>query len=406
MADEAAAAAAAATIGEEALLPAVVAPVEEEEVPVVPVVAQAEAAEPAAPATKKRPELTAERRLVENKKRCDRRSALAARKKDAVVAEERQRAAAQQAVAVAEAKAAAIQEHAMLIYGHNALAQSYATGAGTASAGSSGSSVSRPLPPRSTAPSTAPFGYPPVPYEPMMAGRFLYPPRDGSPEVGESMTGPSPSSIDLNRAPAMHSKAPKPMPAAALGGARALLDEMSAEFVPPSVRTTATMQAPPSYPPSMPTTMAPPSTHPAPAAVAIDLEDNIVHGGSMNIDDEPLFVDELTQAAAAQARTRRVSKRTSNYTELEDKMIVEAWLAIGQDPLKGAEQKGGAFWRRIFDYFHEHRRYGENRFDSDRNELSIQKRWGTIQAECNKFQGAYDHVKRLPVSGIGVKDLV
>ena len=87
-------------------------------------------------------------------------------------------------------------------------------------------------------------------------------------------------------------------------------------------------------------------------------------------------------------------------------MLVEGWLAIGQDPLTGAEQKGTAFWRRIHDYFHEHRRYGVHKFESDRNECSIQKRWETIQAECNKFQAAYDHVKRVPVSGIGVKDLV
>ncbi|KAK1664075.1 hypothetical protein QYE76_052234 [Lolium multiflorum] len=39
------------------------------------------------------------------------------------------------------------------------------------------------------------------------SGRYAYPSRDGSPEVGESMTGPSPSSIDLIRAPA-NSKGP------------------------------------------------------------------------------------------------------------------------------------------------------------------------------------------------------
>src|SRR4051812_881406 len=101
---------------------------------------------------------------------------------------------------------------------------------------------------------------------------------------------------------------------------------MSNEFGLPSLQTTGTMQAPPSCPPTMPTTMGPSSTHLAPPAAAIDIEeeDDNVHGGTMNIDGESLFNDELTQAAAAQARTRRVSKRTSNYTELEDKMIVEA----------------------------------------------------------------------------------
>jgi hypothetical protein len=99
----------------------------------------------------------------------------------------------------------------------------------------------------------------------------------------------------------------------------------------------------------------------------------------MNINQEPLFGDELTQAAAAQARGRRLSKRTSNYTQLEDRMLVDAWFTFEQDPLTGAEQKGATFWRRIHDYFHEHRRYEEERFDNDRNKFSLQKRWGTIQ---------------------------
>nr|XP_051229468.1 glutathione S-transferase T3-like [Lolium perenne] len=114
----------------------------------------------------------------------------------------------------------------------------------------------------------------------------------------------------------------------------------------------------------------------------------------------------LTQAAAAQARARRVSKRTANYTEKEDKVLVDGWLTIGQDALTGAEQKGTAFWRRIYEYFHEHRKYGQEPFESDRSEISLQKRWGAIQTECNKFQAAYDHAKRVPVSGMGMKDLV
>jgi hypothetical protein len=105
----------------------------------------------------------------------------------------------------------------------------------------------------------------------------------------------------------------------------------------------------------MPTTMPYPSTEQAPPPPCIDIEeDTNGHPGTINIDQELLFGDELTQAAAAQGRGRRVSKRTSNYTHQEN----DTWLTIGQDPLTGAEQKGTAFWRRIHDYFHEHRRYG------------------------------------------------
>jgi hypothetical protein len=216
------------------------------------------------------------------------------------------------------------------------------------------------------------------------------------------MTGPSPSSIDLNRAPA-NSKGPKNLEAAAMAGARNLFDDMSAA----RAQSPSTVQAPPSFAQTMPTTLPYPSTQQAPQPPPIDTQEGTTAGpGSINIAEEPLFGEALTQAAAAQARARRVSKRTGNYTEKEDKVLVDGWLTIGQDALTGAEQKGTAFWRRIYEYFHEHRKYGQEPFESDRSEISLQKRWGAIQTECNKFQAAYDHVKRIPVSGLGMKDLV
>ncbi|XP_051182072.1 uncharacterized protein [Lolium perenne] len=190
------------------------------------------------------------------------------------------------------------------------------------------------------------------------SGRYAYPSRDGSPELGESMTGSLPSSIDLNRAPA-NSKGPKHLGAAAMAGACNLLDDLSAERAQPPLQAPSIVQAPPSFPQKMPTTMPYPSTQQAPQPPPIDTqEDTTACPGSINIEEEPLFTQELTQAATAQARARRVSKRTSNYTEKEDKVLVEGWLTIGQDALTGAEQKGTAFWRRIYDYFHEHRKYG------------------------------------------------
>jgi hypothetical protein len=55
----------------------------------------------------------------------------------------------------------------------------------------------------------------------------------------------------------------------------------------------------------MPTTMQPPSTEqdPSPPPIYIE-EDNIGNVSTMNIDEQPLFVDELTQAAAAQGQGR------------------------------------------------------------------------------------------------------
>jgi hypothetical protein len=74
---------------------------------------------------------------MENKKCDERRRALDQWKREASATEERQRAAEQLQLLQTEAKAEAIQEHVVLFYGHNALAQLTATGVGTASAGSS-----------------------------------------------------------------------------------------------------------------------------------------------------------------------------------------------------------------------------------------------------------------------------
>jgi hypothetical protein len=81
--------------------------------------------EPGLPTKKAKPELTAEQRASETKKRGDWRRALGQRKRDAAAEEERQRAAEQLLELQTQAKARVIQEQAqaMLFYSHPALGQ-------------------------------------------------------------------------------------------------------------------------------------------------------------------------------------------------------------------------------------------------------------------------------------------
>jgi hypothetical protein len=125
------------------------------------------------------------------------------------------------------------------------------------------------------------------------------------------------------------------------------------------------------------------------------------HGPACNIEDEPMFKDVLL--AATQDRR---SHRTGAYTDKEDLMLCDAWLHIGIDPISGAEQKGGKFWRRIYRYFHEHRKFKPNNFESNCNDVSLSKRWSFIQLECNHFCGALENVKNRKQSGHGVNELV
>jgi hypothetical protein len=106
------------------------------------------------------------------------------------------------------------------------------------------------------------------------------------------------------------------------------------------------------------------------------------------------------------AAMQRHIHRTGAYTDKEDLMLCDAWLHIGTDPVSGAEQKGGCFWRRIGLYFHEHRKFKPDNFESDRNVLSLSKRWSFIQADCNRFCGALKNVKKRKLSSHGVSELV
>jgi hypothetical protein len=126
------------------------------------------------------------------------------------------------------------------------------------------------------------------------------------------------------------------------------------------------------------------------------------HGPACSIEGAPLFDEALLAATQAS----RHSHRTSAYTDKEDLMLCDAWLFVGTDPISGAEQKGGTFWRWIFMYFHEHRKFKPGNFESDRNEVSLSKRWGFIQLECNHFCGALENVKKRKQSGHGVSELV
>jgi hypothetical protein len=71
----------------------------------------------------------------------------------------------------------------------------------------------------------------------------------------------------------------------------------------------------------------------------------------INNEEEPLFKDEPSIAPQAVGG----SKRTRGYTKLEHVCRCKAWMEIGHDPICGAPKKGGIFWRKIYNYFHEHK---------------------------------------------------
>jgi hypothetical protein len=66
-----------------------------------------------------------------------------------------------------------------------------------------------------------------------------------------------------------------------------------------------------------------------------------------------------------------------------------AFLNISKDPITGVNQNIDAYYKRIYDYYHEHKLEG-----SVRSQISLQKRWVINQKVVTKFCGFKSAVDR------------
>ncbi|KAI8523060.1 hypothetical protein RHMOL_Rhmol13G0045300 [Rhododendron molle] len=99
--------------------------------------------------------------------------------------------------------------------------------------------------------------------------------------------------------------------------------------------------------------------------------------------------------------TSKKPQRGGNFTDEEDKLLVSAYLNISLDVVQGNDQKRKTYWRRVWDYFHQHKS-----FVSERNENSLMNRWSAIQLSVNKFCGCYAQIELRHQSGMTKGDKV
>jgi hypothetical protein len=92
-----------------------------------------------------------------------------------------------------------------------------------------------------------------------------------------------------------------------------------------------------------------------------------------------------TEQAILSVRTN--GKRTKNFSDQEDDMLVLAWLNISMDAAQESEQTRATYWQRMHFYFHENRN-----FESDCSQSSLSNRWCTIQEHVEKFGRCYDQI--------------
>jgi hypothetical protein len=99
--------------------------------------------------------------------------------------------------------------------------------------------------------------------------------------------------------------------------------------------------------------------------------------------------------------SRPNQKRTKNFSEQEDALLVSAWLNININPVHGTNQTRGTFWKRVYDFFHKNKT-----FESSRTESSLLHRWGLIQENVNKFCGCVSNIEDRRQSGVTFQDKV
>lgn len=100
-------------------------------------------------------------------------------------------------------------------------------------------------------------------------------------------------------------------------------------------------------------------------------------------------------------QARPSQKRSKNFSEEEDILLVSAWLNVSQDAVHGADQSKNTYWGRIYEYFQKNKT-----FESNRTQGSLSNRWSGIQLDVNKFAGCVSRIDARNQSGHTIQDKV
>ncbi|WVZ94525.1 hypothetical protein U9M48_040406, partial [Paspalum notatum var. saurae] len=102
-----------------------------------------------------------------------------------------------------------------------------------------------------------------------------------------------------------------------------------------------------------------------------------------------------------QEKGKKVARRGSGFSKEEDKVICSAFLNISKDPIIGVNQSSGGYYKRIHEYYKEHKPEGSNR-----SQIAMQHRWIAIQKGVNKFCGIKSTIDRKDESGKNEQDRI
>ncbi|OEL25848.1 hypothetical protein BAE44_0013133 [Dichanthelium oligosanthes] len=117
------------------------------------------------------------------------------------------------------------------------------------------------------------------------------------------------------------------------------------------------------------------------------IETNTVQGGS---------------APVVRGRQKKVAHREKNYSNKEDEGLCSAYLHVTKDPIVGANQSGTAYWKRVHQFYHEHKDFP----GPARTMSSLSHRWGMISRATSLFTAMKAREDRLNQSGKTDEDRV
>ncbi|XP_048633740.1 glutathione S-transferase T3-like [Brassica napus] len=105
---------------------------------------------------------------------------------------------------------------------------------------------------------------------------------------------------------------------------------------------------------------------------------------------------------AAVKSTPQAAERRK-WTQIEDKILIGAWLNTSKDPVVSNEQRAGAFWKRIVEYYNASPLLVGK---IERELVPCKQRWARINEQVSKFAGCYDAALREQRSGQNDDDVM
>ncbi|KAL1216299.1 Glutathione S-transferase T3 [Cardamine amara subsp. amara] len=117
----------------------------------------------------------------------------------------------------------------------------------------------------------------------------------------------------------------------------------------------------------------------------------------------PMFSTQCTEDSSFGEDTPGERRERNKWNPPEDLLLISAWLNTSKDPVVCNEQKSGAFWKRVADYFASCAKVGGRVI---REPSHCKNRWQKINDIVCKFCGCYEAATRERASGQNEDDVL